>query len=103
MKEHWPAICKYFGLQGVSPTAKKGILLPGEYVQKHKNVLNAKTGKKSVVFRGDFLDSYGFYLDFDRHFCLDRARSMGFTEEVDPCQSWYKAFDKFRKAGMMPE
>jgi hypothetical protein len=64
--------------------------------------LEGKTRKKSEVFRADFLDSYGFYLDFDRWFDLERAREVGFVEERNPCEGWFEAFDRFRAAGMIP-
>lgn len=102
MEIRWPQICKYFGLEGVAPIDNgKGRLLPGEYVNQHIEVLEAKAENRNVVFRGDFLDSYGFYLSFDRWFDIRKVRDVGFMEEIQPYTGWTKAFDMFKKAGMI--
>lgn len=102
MAERWPAICSYFGLEGVAPLDEgKGSLLPGQYLQEHKSALEVKGLKGVDVWKGDFLDTYGFYLDFDRELSLDLIREKGFLEERDPDQSWFRTFDKFKEAGMI--
>lgn len=102
MAERWPRICNYFGLEGVGPSEDPSTLRPGEYTKKHLHVLEELGLKANAVFKGDFLDTYGYYLTFDRQLSLDKARSAGFSEEIDPNSSWFKAFDRFRKAGMIP-
>jgi hypothetical protein len=103
MKERWPEICEYFGLVGEGPKDEVDAeLLPGKYVETHRDVLEGKVKKGVEVFMGEFLDSYGFYLDFDRQLSLGKIRRVGFEEELDPKKSWWKAFDGFRKAGMIP-
>jgi len=102
MVERWPAICSFFGLEGVGPVEEgKGALLPGEYVEKNRDVLEERGVKGVSVWKGSFLDSYGFYLDFDREMCLDRVREVGFVEEREPNVSWWKAFGRFRERGMI--
>lgn len=103
--ERWPAIAAYFGLEGVGPVENDpNVLKPGAYIKKHQHVLEeAQHGNKStLVFKPDFLDAYGYRLNFDRQMSLDKARSAGFTEEVDPISSWFKTFDRFKKASMVP-
>lgn len=103
MKERWPKICEYFGLFGVGPTDEgKGALLPGKYLQANKEKLEEKGLKGVDVWKGDFLDTYGFYCDFDRQLRLKRIRDEGFEEERDPHQSWVETFEAFRRAGMIP-
>jgi len=101
MRERWPAIVKHFGLEGVGPVDDPSILKPGQYVQKHKHVLEEHGIKPNEVWKGAFIDYYGYHLTVDRYLSLDKARSVGFTEEIDPTSSWCKAFDRFKKAGMI--
>lgn len=119
MAELWPKICEYFGLKGVGPSSttttkldmdqcakldecKDDNLPPSKYIKKYSRIMEEKATKKNVVFQGEFLDSYGFYLGFDRHFDLEKIRNAGFKEEVDPIEGWIWAFDMFKKVGMIP-
>ena len=102
MSERWPALASYFGLEGTGPVDDPNLLKPGEYINKHRKVLEQYGVKSLDVFKGDFLDTYGYYLTFDRQLSLDRARSAGFSEEIDPTLSWFKAFDRFKRAHMIP-
>ncbi|KAL8673607.1 MAG: hypothetical protein Q9168_001962 [Polycauliona sp. 1 TL-2023] len=102
MKERWPKLAAYFGLQGEAPIeGKEPVLKPSEYINKHRAKAEKLRMKCSPVFEGEFLDSYGFYLDFDRQLSLEKARKAGFGEELDPTASWFKAFDRFKAAGMI--
>ena len=103
MVERWPAICAYFGLEGVDPDGDEGRLKPGEYVAKHKDVLEKHGVRRKEVFKGHFLDAYGFHFSGDRHFDMTKTRKAGFTGEVDPNDAWFRAFDLFRKAGQIPK
>ncbi|KAL8918125.1 MAG: hypothetical protein Q9172_005552 [Xanthocarpia lactea] len=104
MRERWPKLAAYFGLEGVSPSEgdQEGEMLkPSEYIKKHQREAEKLGVKSSPVFKGGFLDSYGFYLDFDRQLSLDKVREAGFGEELDPNVSWFKAFENFKEAGMI--
>lgn len=103
MKDRWPALAAYFGLEGTAPVedVDRGILKPSEYIKKHYAVLEKHGVKSSPVFRGEFLDSYGYYLDFDRWLSLEKVRKVGFGEEKDPNESWFEAFDRFKQAEMI--
>ncbi|GLB41901.1 putative sirq protein [Lyophyllum shimeji] len=96
MKEKWPVLAGYFGLE--SPSGDPNVLPPSEYVKKHTHVLRELGIKDNAVFQGGFLDTYGL---FDRHMNLEKIRKAGFDEEVDSMASWSKAFDKFKEAGMI--
>ncbi|KAJ7775665.1 hypothetical protein DFH07DRAFT_87802 [Mycena maculata] len=103
MRERWPALATHFGLVGVGPPSADAVVLkPGEYVLKHQDVLKAKCKKPNDVFGAAFLDRYGYFLTFDRQLSLDKIRAVGFHEELDPLQSWIKAFERFKRAGMVP-
>ncbi|KAL8640211.1 MAG: hypothetical protein Q9228_002844 [Teloschistes exilis] len=102
MRERWPRLAAYFGLQGIAPSEDPNVLKPSEYIAKHGTVLERLGVKNSPVFKSEFLDSYGYYLDFDRHLSLEKVKTAGFAEELDPNQSWFRAFDRYRKAEMIP-
>ncbi|KAI4086546.1 MAG: hypothetical protein LQ344_007449 [Seirophora lacunosa] len=112
MSERWPALTAYFGLQGVAPAAddeeneaeaekEEAVLKPSEYIKKHGHHLPAAKGSSSAVFQGDFLDGYGYHLDFDRQLSLDKLRRAGFGEEVHPDEGWVRAFETLKAAGMI--
>ncbi|KAL8744445.1 MAG: hypothetical protein Q9184_007996 [Pyrenodesmia sp. 2 TL-2023] len=107
MNERWPVLADYFGLRGIAPLSTADndeaskVLKPSEFIKKHGHLLEAKGVRSSAVFKGDFLDSYGYYLDFDRHLSLDKVRRAGFGEEVDPNDSWVKVFEMLKTAGMI--
>ena len=101
MSERWPTLAKYFGLEGTGPSDDPNTLRPGEYITKHQHVLEKPGCKTNIVFQARFLDTYGYYLTLDRHLSLDKARSIGFSEEIDPTSSWFRAFYRYGKAGML--
>ncbi|KAJ7165689.1 hypothetical protein C8R43DRAFT_987308 [Mycena crocata] len=103
MRERWPSFAAYFGLVGVGPPAADAAMLtPGEYARKHQDVLKAKCKKPNDVYGAAHLDRYGFHLNFDRELSLEKLRAAGFDEEMDPVESWLKAFERFKRAGMVP-
>lgn len=102
MSERWPALAAYFGLEGVGPDPNAQVK-PGEYLNENRGVLEKAGVKVSEVFKGCYLDNYGYYLTFDRYLSLEKARSVGFKEEKDPNLSWFRAFDQFKEAGMIPK
>ncbi|KAJ6473122.1 hypothetical protein C8R45DRAFT_1012304 [Mycena sanguinolenta] len=103
MRERWPALAAFFGLVGVGPPAPGAIVLkPGEYALKHQDVLKAKCRNPNEVFGAAFLDGYGYHFTADRQLSLEKIRAVGFTEELDPLESWFRAFRRFKEAGMVP-
>ncbi|KAI9874392.1 MAG: Altered inheritance of mitochondria protein 6 [Pleopsidium flavum] len=74
MSERWPALAKYFGLEGIGPVDDPNVLKPGEYIKKHQDVLEEHSNKSNKVFKAVFLDTYGYYLTSDRQLSLDKAR-----------------------------
>jgi hypothetical protein len=63
------------------------VLKPGEHIKQRQQVLKEHYVSNNEVFKADFLDNYGYYLTFDRQLSLDKARSAGFSEEIDPTSS----------------
>ncbi|KAL8967554.1 MAG: hypothetical protein Q9183_002864 [Haloplaca sp. 2 TL-2023] len=103
MRERWPALASYFGLKGVAPPdGDEGGGKPGEYIDKHKAELKKVGIEADPVGRSAFLDGYGYFADFDRQMSLEKVRAAGFDEELDPNESWFKVWDRLKKAGTIP-
>ena len=103
MSARWPALAAYFGLKGVAPPdGDEGGGKPGEYIDKHRSELEKIGIEANPVGRSDFLDGYGYYMDFDRQMSLEKVRAAGFDEELDPSESWFKVWDRLKRACMIP-
>lgn len=103
MRESWPEIARYFNLTGVAPlpTSSASGEKPSEFIKQHKNVLDAAGAIGIDIWNAAQLDSYGYWLTFDRHLSLKRLRQAGLREERRPIDGWIEAFDLFKRAGMV--
>lgn len=103
MRKSWPQITKYFNLKGVPPLPESSASdeKPSEFIKQHKNVLDAAGAVSIDIWNAAQLDSYGYWLSFDRHLSLKRLRQAGFNEERQPLDGWREAFEMFKKAGML--
>ncbi|CZT18332.1 uncharacterized protein RCC_04176 [Ramularia collo-cygni] len=103
MRERWPQIASWFGLKGVPPpeNASASDMKPSEFIKQHREKLDAQGVKGVEIWNSKQLDSYGYWLTFDRHLCLDRLRAAGFHEESRPEEGWWETFEMFKKAGMI--
>lgn len=102
MSDRWPGLTQYFGLKGVGPTKDPSALKPGEYIKKHQHVFEEHGIKASKVVQSEHLDGYGYHFTFDRQLSLKKAKRAGFSEEIDSNFSWFKAFGRFKRFGMIP-
>ena len=105
--QRWPVLASYFGLEGTGPDDSS--LHPTVYIDSHwpqfqdlcrQNGLREDIIYKSMHNTGARMGSLRL-MDFDRPFDLARARSLGFTEELDTAGSWFRAFDRVRGAKIM--
>lgn len=104
----WPCLAKYFGLIGDGPS--ENMLHPTEYVTKHEDALKEmclKYGLKADVMISSMRNAGSRmntlkYLAFDRTLDLAEARKLGFKEEIDLETSWYAAFEKLKRAKIIP-
>jgi nucleoside-diphosphate-sugar epimerase len=103
MRDRWPEIAAWFGLQGVPPLSAASVKdpKPSDFIKEHAERLRDAGAKGVQIWNAQQLDSYGYWLTFDRHLSLERVRDAGFTEERPPREGWEEAFDMFRKAGMV--
>ncbi|KAK7053691.1 Sirq protein [Favolaschia claudopus] len=102
MRERWPKLAAFFGARGCGagyswPWAQAGRIYseaPGRFESEEQEV--------ERCIRGGVLDGYGYHFTADRQLSLQKIRDLGFLEEADPVESWFKAFRRFREAGMLP-
>jgi hypothetical protein len=103
MHERWPQIVSWFGLKGVAPleSASASDPKPSDFIKEHQERLRQSGVKGVDIWNAGQLDSYGYWLTFDRHLSLERLGGTGFQEERSPEDGWWEAFDMFKKAGMI--
>lgn len=91
-------------VKGVAPPSdgSRGVT-PSEFVRENKDLLEYAGVKGASVWNASQLDSYGYWLTFDRHLSLRRLRQeAGFSEKSKEEEGWWTAFELFQKAGMIP-
>lgn len=103
MRERWPQIASWFGLKGVPPLENASLSdpKPSDFINAHRGKLEAHGVKGVDIWNSGQLDSYGYWLTFDRHLSLKRLREAGFREERRPEEGWWETFEMFKKAGMI--
>ncbi|KAE8148347.1 hypothetical protein BDV25DRAFT_141870 [Aspergillus avenaceus] len=108
----WPILCQYFGLKGVAPTNGPGPDLT-TFLREHQDewlAMEKEYGLQSGHLVGDDLSiPYVPYFlisqfDFDRQLDLTKMHKAwgDAKEERDVQGAWYTAFDRFRKARIIP-
>ncbi|KAH6885977.1 hypothetical protein B0T10DRAFT_608393 [Thelonectria olida] len=108
----WPIICEYFGLKGIGPPAGGSGPQPTQYLADHIEQWNEVEEKYGLVTGRVGNDrSYGGFpyfvmsmFNFDRHLDMSQTHEMWgeATAEVDVQGAWWTAFDRFRKAKIIP-
>ncbi|KAH7377360.1 hypothetical protein BKA66DRAFT_572159 [Pyrenochaeta sp. MPI-SDFR-AT-0127] len=103
MRERWPQIASWFNLKGIEPTphSSPSDPKPSDFIKKHQDALSEAGVKGVDIWNAPQLDSYGYWLTFDRQLSLNRLRDAGFQEENRPEQGWWDAFERFKRAGMI--
>lgn len=108
----WNTICEYFGLMGTPPPADGSAPQPAQYVIDHAKQwkdLEQENGLQTGRVGNDrsfALFPYGAMtaLNFDRQVDMSKThKAWGEkVEELDSKTSWCTAFDRFRKAKIIP-
>ncbi|KAH7398683.1 hypothetical protein DE146DRAFT_694267 [Phaeosphaeria sp. MPI-PUGE-AT-0046c] len=104
----WPVICEYFGLKGTGP--EENSPQPGAYIAAHRKAwdeLEAKHGlKKGTVDSDVSHPGFQYFImsmfDFDRQMSMEASHKAGYTEEIRTPETWKIAFDRMRKAKVIP-
>ncbi|KAB5566950.1 hypothetical protein GE09DRAFT_1219199 [Coniochaeta sp. 2T2.1] len=108
----WPVICEYFGLVGTPPPAGGSGPEPAAYLAEHVDAWKGLEEKHGLVTgRVGNSRSFGGFpyfimtmLNFDRQMDMSKTQDMmgEYAENVDTKKAWYTAFDRFRKAKIIP-
>ncbi|QDS70186.1 hypothetical protein FKW77_006431 [Venturia effusa] len=105
----WPALCSYFGLEGIPPPSED----PPEvrrYIKENFAVWEGLEREYGLVTgRADSAMTFvGFeyflltQFDFDRQYDMTKMYATGFEEERTPLEAWSVVFDRMRAAKMIP-
>ena len=104
----WPIICKYFGLEGTGP--EENSPQPGAYIKEHRaqwDELEKKHNlKKGSVDNNITHPGFQYFImtmfNFDRQQDMSLSKEVGYAEEIGTQQAWYLAFDRMKKAKVIP-
>ncbi|RYN73650.1 hypothetical protein AA0117_g7596 [Alternaria alternata] len=104
----WPIICDYFGLKGTGP--EEGSPQPGAYIDAHRKEweeLEKKHNLKKGSVDSDITHpGFQYFImtmfDFDRQMSMEASHKVGYTEEIATKETWTTAFDRMRKAKVIP-
>ena len=102
----WLGLCKHFGLVGTEPVC--GSKTMEEFARENRQVW-LELAETHGLDEG-LVDRHGWQhthfmlvdFDFDRQYDLSRARSVGFTEEIDTVDGYIKSWDRMRAARLLP-
>ncbi|KAI9896267.1 hypothetical protein N3K66_008439 [Trichothecium roseum] len=113
-RDKWPVVCAYFGLKGTGPPEEEGAhgpdpaeVLAGNVerwreVEEKYGLVTGRVGNERSF--GGFPVFIMRMFDFDRH--LDVTKLHGLmgdeADDVDIKGAWYTAFDRYRKAKIIP-
>ncbi|EON67348.1 hypothetical protein W97_06601 [Coniosporium apollinis CBS 100218] len=112
--EKWPVICEFFGLKGVGPPPNGGSgPQPGEYLVEHVETwreLEQKHGLQKGRVEGNERSFGGFpyfimtMFNFDRQMDMSKLHETWGDEKVetDAKGAWWTAFERFRRAKIIP-
>jgi hypothetical protein len=107
-EEDWPEIGNWFGLTGVGP--REGAITGKKWVMVHKGAWDGwvrQNGLREGILEANDWDFIAFLMavERDREFDIEKAKSMGFvgeTEKSGVVKGYETAFERMRKAKMIP-
>lgn len=110
--QKWPVICEYFDLKGSPPPEGGSGPQPGKYIEEHldawrkleeeKGLQTGRVGNERSF--GGFQYFIMTMFDFDRDLDMSKVHKAwgDKKEETDVKGAWWMAFDRFRKAKIIP-
>jgi hypothetical protein len=108
----WPIICEYFGLKGTPPPPGGSGPQPGKYIEDHltqwKKIEQDNGLQTGRVGNERSFGGFQYFImtmfDFDRDLDMNKVhKAWGSSkEETDVRGAWWKAFDRFKKAKIIP-
>ncbi|KAJ5177783.1 uncharacterized protein N7500_000482 [Penicillium coprophilum] len=102
----WPGICSYFGLDGVEPNEKQQMMqdFVADNMETWDRLVETHGLRKGLIEVQNWGHVNFQLIDFDfpREFSLDKARSVGFHEQIDTVQGYNITFDRMVDAKFIP-
>ena len=104
MSERWPAVCALYGLEGVPPVEPDSVeyRTPVKFAKAHVDQVAKLSAEKGVWLQGigleEALETWIEHFDFNHDMSLDKARSIGFREELPYQEAWKKVFERYAQA-----
>jgi hypothetical protein len=108
----WPIICEYFGLKGTPPPAGGSGPEPAAYLAQHADAWKELEEKHGLVAgrvgNGRSFGGFPYFimtmLNFDRQMDMTQCHEMmgEYAENLDTQKAWYTAFDRFKRARIIP-
>jgi hypothetical protein len=102
----WPKLCNNFGLVGEGPASNAVPMqqFVNDNISVWKKMAEEHGLKKAVVEEQNwsFVHFMLVDFDFDRQYDLTRSRKVGFKEEIDTADGYVKAWERMRKAKILP-
>lgn len=107
-EQKWPVVCSYFNLKAMGPLSEP--IDMRHFIRDNMTAwlaMEKRYGLQSGHIDGGRGMQISEHLlmtkfDFDRHFDMTKMYSTGFTEERGPKDTWWKVFDRMRKARIIP-
>lgn len=102
--ERWPAVCALYGLEGVAPIepGSPEYRTPVKFAKAHPEQVQKLEEEKGVTLQGIYLEEglemWMEHFDFNHDLILDKARSIGFQDQLSYELAWKKVFDRYAKA-----
>ena len=106
-KEVWPAVCGYFGLNGVAPESSGEPFSAQKWMEDHRSTWAnwvSTNNLKEGALEGtswDFMQAV-IGIPFRRDYDPTASRSIGFTEERPHSEGYAMVFDEMRRARIIP-
>ena len=104
MSERWPAVCALHDLEGVPPVehGTQDHRTPVRFAKAYLEQVEILKAERVVELQDIRLESplerWMEHFDFDHHLVLDKARSVGFEEELPYDEAWQKVFQRYAQA-----
>ena len=103
----WPRICDYFHLKGVGPDEGPDKPTGAQWMEQKRSHWDEWVDENSLKpgpLEGTTWEFMSAVIDipFDRQYDLSTIREVGFTETMDHAEGYLMAFDRMRKAKIIP-
>jgi len=104
MADSWPYVCSLFGLKGIPPLEddSKDVKI-GAFMKKYKDQVKKLEEEKGVTLQvvglDEAMENWIESMDADHGFVLEKARGVGFREEMGYAEIWRGMIGRYERVG----